>query len=264
MAKIFLSHNYKDKAIIEPIAIKLALIYGKENVFYDAWSIQPGDGIIDKMNNGLLECDFFFFFVSKNSLQSNMVKLEWQNALLKATRNAIKLVPVKLDDCTMPAILLQNLYIDIFGKGLEYGFRQIVDVINNQNTFQEQFQTYENVRGRITEIENGYKIKISAITYFEPIARFLILVDCDPKKIKVNCTSDTVRVAGTNENIKFDNGLICNALFESVDRGFSPGFPYCLEITNIDKSKFICYGVMRAVEQNKYRMIPSVFDKENA
>ena len=165
MPKIFISHNYKDKPIIEPVAIKLGEIYGRENVFYDSWTIQPGDGIIDKMNDGLLECDFFFF-VSKNSLQSKMVRLEWQNALLKATNNTAKLIPVKLDDCLMPAILMQNLYIDIFGKGLEFGFRQIVDVINHQNTFQEQFPTYENVRGKITKIENGYKIEISAITYF--------------------------------------------------------------------------------------------------
>ena len=76
MPKIFISHNYNDKQIIEPIAIKLGTIYGRENVFYDSWSIQPGDGIIDRMNSGLFECDFFFFFVSKNSLQSEMVKLE--------------------------------------------------------------------------------------------------------------------------------------------------------------------------------------------
>ena len=49
MPKIFISHNYKDKPIIEPVAIKLGEIYGRENVFYDSWTIQPGDGIIDKM-----------------------------------------------------------------------------------------------------------------------------------------------------------------------------------------------------------------------
>ena len=77
---IFISHTAKDKAIVEPIALRLAQVYGQNNVFYDSWSIQPGDGIIDKMNEGLTNCKFFFFFVSKNSLQSNMVKLEWQNA----------------------------------------------------------------------------------------------------------------------------------------------------------------------------------------
>lgn len=256
MPKIFLSHNYNDKAIVEPIAVKLASIYGQENVFYDSWSIQPGDGIIDKMNSGLFECDYFFFFVSKNSLQSNMVKLEWQNALLKATRNTVKLIPVKLDDCLMPTILLQNLYIDIFGKGLEVGFRQIVDVINNQNTFYRQIQTYENVRATITEIEDGYHIEIKAITYFEPVARFLILINCETSKIIVNCKSDSVRMTGSNDNIKLNNGLVCNALSESVSRGIAPGFPYCVEIKHKEKQKFVCHGVMRAVSQKEYRMIP--------
>lgn len=256
MPKIFISHNYNDKAIIEPIAVKLASIYGRENVFYDSWSIQPGEGIIDKMNEGLFECDFFFFFVSKNSLQSNMVKLEWQNALFKATKNTVKLIPVKLDDCLMPAILLQNLYVDIYGKGLEFGFRQIVDVINNQNTFQEQFQTYENVRGKISEIDNGYKIEISAITYFEPVAKFLILVDCPTSKINVNCKSDSMRMASQCDNIQLNNGFVCNALLESVNRGLAPGFPYCVEITNKDSQKFKCHGIMRAISQDEYRMIP--------
>ena len=61
MPKIFISHNSKDKEIIEPIAVGLARIFGKDSVFYDSWSIQPGDGIIEKMNEGLLDCDFFFF-----------------------------------------------------------------------------------------------------------------------------------------------------------------------------------------------------------
>lgn len=256
MPKIFISHNYNDKQIIEPIAVKLGAIYGRENVFYDSWSIQPGDGIIDKINDGLFECDYFFFFVSKNSLQSKMVKLEWQNALLKATNNTVKLIPVKLDDCLMPAILLQNLYIDIYGKGLEFGFRQIVDVINNQNTFQEKIQTYENVRGKISKIADGYKVEISAVTYFEPIARFLILIDCSTSKIKVNCTSDSVRLTNGYDNIKLNNGLVCNALFESVSRGIAPGFPYSVEIANIDNKNFVCYGIMRAISQDEYRMIP--------
>lgn len=47
---IFLSHNKEDKYQIEPIAMALKNMYGEERVFYDSWSIQPGDGIIDKMN----------------------------------------------------------------------------------------------------------------------------------------------------------------------------------------------------------------------
>lgn len=256
MPKIFLSHNFNDKPIVEPIAIRLAAIFGQNNVFYDSWSIQPGDGIIDQMNSGLFECDFFFFFVSKNSLASNMVKLEWQNALYKATRNTVRLIPVKLDDCLMPAILMQTLYIDIFGKGLEHGFRQIVDVINNRNTFNVQYQTYENVRGKITKIEHGYKIEIFAVSYFEPEARFLILIDCETSKVNVNCTSDQVRMSGQHDNITFNTGLTCSVLSESTLRGITPGFPYCVEITSTENKDFACHGIIRAVSKDEFRAIP--------
>ena len=55
---IFISHNYKDKAIVESIAMRLSSIFGQEKVFYDSWSIQPGDGIIDKMNEGFVSFPF--------------------------------------------------------------------------------------------------------------------------------------------------------------------------------------------------------------
>ena len=65
---IFLSHNWKDKPVVEQVALRLRNIFGQNNVFYDSWSIQPGDGIIDWMNDGLSNCQFFFFFVSANCL----------------------------------------------------------------------------------------------------------------------------------------------------------------------------------------------------
>ena len=50
---IFLSHTHADKPVVEPIAIRLRDIYGQDKIFYDSWSIQYGDGIIQKMNEGL-------------------------------------------------------------------------------------------------------------------------------------------------------------------------------------------------------------------
>lgn len=58
---IFISHNHKDKPIVEPIALKLSEIFGQDKVFYDSWSMQPGDGIIDKVSEGLGETEYFFF-----------------------------------------------------------------------------------------------------------------------------------------------------------------------------------------------------------
>ena len=105
---IFLSHTKNDKPIVEPIAIRLAQVFGQDNVFYDSWSIQPGDGILDRMNDGLSKCKYFFFFVTRESLQSKMVTLEWQNALMKKLGGDTKFIPVKLGDCAMPVILMQS------------------------------------------------------------------------------------------------------------------------------------------------------------
>ena len=111
---IFISHNHKDKPKIEPIAIALRNTYGQDKVFYDSWSIRPGDGIIDKMNSDLEECKYFFYFISKNSLASDMVNFEWQNALIKRIRNQVDFIPVLLEDCEPPAIILQIKYINYF------------------------------------------------------------------------------------------------------------------------------------------------------
>ena len=65
---IFLSHNHKDKVLVEQFALRLREIFGQENVFYDSWAIQPGDGIIDKMNAGLEACRLGFYPVSADGL----------------------------------------------------------------------------------------------------------------------------------------------------------------------------------------------------
>ena len=95
--KIFLSHNYNDKPLVEAVALRLANIFGQDQVFYDSWSIKPGDGIIDQMNKGLEAPEFVFFFVSSNSLKSDMVKLEWQNALYSATKGKTRLIPIRVN-----------------------------------------------------------------------------------------------------------------------------------------------------------------------
>lgn len=40
---IFLSHNKQDKIIVRQIAETFEKVFGREKVFYDEWSIQPGD-----------------------------------------------------------------------------------------------------------------------------------------------------------------------------------------------------------------------------
>ena len=170
---IFLSHNYKDKPVVEQFALRLREIFGQDQVFYDSWSIQPGDGIVDKMNDALANCQLFLFFVSKNSLQSKMVKLEWQNAVIKATKGNTKIIPVKVDGCLMPPILLQTLYIDLFGQGLEVALRQVLDVVSGKNTFAPGPQQFSNLRAYTYREKDKTIVECHAEFYMEPISHFL-------------------------------------------------------------------------------------------
>jgi len=255
---IFISYTHKDKQIVDTIAQRLAAVFGQEKIFYDSWSIQPGDGVIDRMDVGLKSCKFFFFFVSKNSLMSKMVKLEWQNAIIKATRGDARIIPVKLDDCMMPEVLLQTLYIDVFGQGLENGIRQMIDVIEGRSTYQPSTQIYENVRGYIRQEENELIVEFRAETYLEPISRFLILVDNDEEDIKVGCESDSMFNSGFNRNIQLNSGLTTNALFIGMARGTAPGFPLVVKLTQQTDKQIKLVGLMRAVKQNQFHMIPAI------
>lgn len=60
---IFISYSHGEQELVQVIASRLSEIYGKEKIFYDEWSIQPGDGIIDEMNKGLNKCKFIFFIL---------------------------------------------------------------------------------------------------------------------------------------------------------------------------------------------------------
>lgn len=260
---IFLSHNFKDKPIVEPIAIKLAEVFGMDNVFYDSWSIQPGEGIIDKMDHGLEQCKFFFFFVSKNSLDSKMVKLEWQNALYKATHNKVKLIPVKLDDCLMPAILLQTLYIDIYGKGMEFGFRQMIDVINNVSTFDHSNQTYENLRGYILKESNDSEIyiQIRAEKYFEPLSRYILLFENSEDEISVDAINQ-IKMQGPEflDHVQYGDNKFSNGIYFRFVDPTVPNFPINFLVKKLTSTPIRFNGIMRAVGENKIRTIPVIYE----
>ncbi len=260
---IFLSHNFKDKPLVEHIALRLKDIFGQEKVFYDSWSIQPGDGIVDKMNEGLSACELFLFFVSKHSLQSNMVKLEWQNAVLKAAKGEAKLIPVKLDDCLMPPILLQSLYIDLFGQGLEVALRQIVDVSHGRNTFAGGPQEFSNLRAYVYETGEATVVECHAEHYLEPISHYLFLVDNEEQEVRFEYRSGSMCNTGFNKGIQLSNGTTYNGQIVKVEKGTVPGFPLIVHITPSAGSKVRLAGVMHEKRMGEWAMIPIALGRRN-
>ena len=132
---IFISYNHNDEQLVDMVARRLELEFGRNNIFYDKWSIQPGDSIIGKMNEGIEKFTTFFYFLSPNSLNSKMVTKEWQSGLTKSINENLKFVPVRIADCKPPAILTDSLYIDLYGVGLDDAVAQMKCVAKGNSTY---------------------------------------------------------------------------------------------------------------------------------
>jgi hypothetical protein len=182
--RIFLSHKHEDKPIVEPIALRLREMLGEGAVFYDAWSISPGDGIIEKMDQGLLAPEFVFFFVSRRSLDSGLVKIEWQNSLLKASKGQTRLVPVKIDNVSMPEVLRQTLYVDIYSVGLEVGLNQIVNVVQGNSSFTPRHLGFSNLTWSTEQAGDGaVLLTIHASHLMEPNPNFVVMLDSKQSEV---------------------------------------------------------------------------------
>lgn len=255
---IFLSHNSNDKAVVEQVAIKLKGIYGQENVFYDSWSIQPGDGIIDKMEQGLTNCQYFFFFVSKNSLKSNLVKMEWQNALFKAAQNAIKFIPIRLDTSTLPILLTQSLYVDLFSNGLDVAIRQIVDVVNGTNTYRESSTQFSNLVAYKYWDGDKLIVECHAQHYLEPVSYFIFCSQSDIDMIDVTVKNENMHMGGEMKNIKLENGYVTNSIMRGIERGTLPNFPFIVEFKSKNNTTFDIEAIMHKKSHDMFTPIPVI------
>lgn len=262
---IFLSHNYKDKAIVEPIAIRLSEILGQDEIFYDSWSIQPGDGIIDKMNEGLDNCRLCFFFVSKNSLDSYMVKLEWQNVVMKMSRGSARLIPVRIDNCILPPILMQTLYIDLYTFGFDVALRQIVDMAIGDNTFRPTYTQVANIEARTnTLIGRAIEVEISAKYYMEPIPHFLFATPNAQDEISYSCKDCSYFGAGFNEGaVRRSNGEgKANAIFMKPPEPLTPGFPFTAVFMALTQKEIVIFSVWHEEKKEVWKPIPLYVQKK--
>lgn len=251
---IFLSHNWKDKAVVEQFAVALAAAFGQDQVFYDSWSIQPGEGIIDKMNSGLGSADMFFFFVSTNSLQSKMVDLEWQNGLMKASKGKMRLVPIKMDGSLIPPILMQSVYLDLFTNGLDVTLRQVLDIARGQNTFVRQHENFSNVGYSHQAQADRVVIEIKALHFMEPRAHFVILTDLGEDVVRIQHDLG-LATEGFNAGLTLDDGRKVNGFLFAKESSLLPNFPFQIELINTKGADPRFRGVMHEKSLNNWKSL---------
>ena len=248
-----------DKPIVEKIAEVLSRVFRQENVFYDSWSIQPGDEIIDKMNEGLKKCQFFFFFISHNSLTSNMVKLEWQNALMKEnTSGMMRFIPVRIDDSALPDILLQKLYIDLFTNGLEIATRQIIDVVNGQKIYNPINSSVPNLRVYKYWHNKDLIIECHAIYYMEPIPDFAFITKNTEDEINFSAEAGMFR--GGFGDFPVEGNTKVNACYMAFPEPITPHLQQIAIFKAKSESPIDIIAIFHLVGRNKWESIP-VFNR---
>ncbi|MGY6209737.1 toll/interleukin-1 receptor domain-containing protein [Cytobacillus firmus] len=198
---IFLSHQTNDKDFVSVIAHNLEKEYGEENVFYDEWSIKPGENIVLGMSQGIERCRYFFYFITSNSLKSNMVNLEWTSALMKMSKEDIKFIPIRAENVNPPAIISALKYLDLYRNGLDVVITQIKEIISG-NPVEKKMPTFNNIVAYNHQVSaNEINFYVTAKRFFEPGGRFLLVSNLQDNEAELDSLTPFMTGQSYRENI---------------------------------------------------------------
>lgn len=110
---VFLSHSHADKEIVRQVA--QVLREADYDVWFDEEEIHWGARIVDEVQRGLDTADFMAFFISQNSMNSQWAKRELNAMMLRRLeqRGGAVVLPIRLDDAEVPALLRDVMYLDL-------------------------------------------------------------------------------------------------------------------------------------------------------
>lgn len=123
--RVFVCHASEDKPVARELAPRLSS-HGAE-VGLDEWEICVGDSIVEKINTGLESASHLAILLSANSVNKPWVTREISAALMRQLATAsVTTLPIRLDNCTIPAILSDIKYADCRGS-LERGISEVAE-----------------------------------------------------------------------------------------------------------------------------------------
>ena len=111
LLKVFICHAAEDKRFARKLANDLRTL--GLDVWFDEWSMLPGDSLYHKIEQGIRSSAWFIIILSPSSVQSKWCKRELREAMEEEfERNKVYVVPVLYRDCRLPAFLRDKIWID--------------------------------------------------------------------------------------------------------------------------------------------------------
>lgn len=120
--KVFISYSRADTDFVNRLCKELEL--RGVSIWRDVKDIQVGDSIIQSIQDGIKQSNFFLLVLSKSSVKKKWVLREYQTALNKQLSKdgiSIKILPVLKEGCEIPELLRDIKYAD-FSRSFFEGF----------------------------------------------------------------------------------------------------------------------------------------------
>jgi len=126
---VFLSRCSKDDAVIRQLATDL----GTEGV--SVWlhdqRVRPLESAAERMAQGLVVSDYLLLGMSRYSVEAPWIKKELNELFFdEIARREIRIVPLKLDDCLIPKLLIDMGFVD-FSISYKDGLRELMTLLEN-------------------------------------------------------------------------------------------------------------------------------------
>lgn len=112
---IFISYTQVDRAWAEWIAWQLEEEAGHKAIV-QAWDFTPGSNFVIEMQRALSVADCTIAVLSPAYLEAHFPEQEWAAAFNGNSKGRGKLIPVRVEQCELPPLLAEIVYIDLVGK----------------------------------------------------------------------------------------------------------------------------------------------------
>lgn len=110
--QVFMSYAAADKAVARIVAE--ALQNAGLNVKINAWALEPGDSIAQRVQQAVLSSDILVVLLSPRAVASSWVQTEFNAAISRELRDrAITVIPALIEDCDIPPSLARWTYVDL-------------------------------------------------------------------------------------------------------------------------------------------------------
>lgn len=242
MKDFFVSYTGRDSIYAVWIAYMLEKM-GYSTVI-QAWDFKPGDNLVAKINESLIDCDKLVIILSDSYLNSKWCETEWTTKLYENVKTGDrKIIPIRVEPVNISGLLAPLIYIDLVNKTKDEAYKELENGIKRDICREpdEPFPIGYSVR--YIEINNKYFIFDSKIIMIKR-CKTKIYHD-NNKKIHNRITwfaDETVDITSMTPNVNVeildiqDSNINFNVVFnESFIAGDTVEYEICIFLSNIKK-----------------------------